>query len=405
MNVRDPREARGLAAYKDKQRSESGPLRQALGLGLALVALVGAFLVGGAVWRTWHERADQGAVAASAAQAGAASDTGSVAGRLQAILGAGGDADAPGGIDATPVRFEIKSGETAAAVAQKLQNQALIKDADSFRVLLRVMGIDTRLEAGVYELKQTMTPREIAAALQKGRAPSVTVTIPEGWRAEEIAALMASQGLVDQDEFMRLVKSGEGFKQPFLPQQGTASGLEGYLFPDTYTFDTTASDARTVINRLLDNFGAKVGADLQQAAAAAKLGSLQNAVTLAAIVEREARIAEERPLIASAYSNRLNIGMKLDADPTVQYGMGYDKDRKTWWRPLTPEDYKFQSPYNTYLNPGLPPGPIANPGLASIKAALSPTQSDYLYFVAKKDGAHLFAKDFEEHVRNVNSVK
>ncbi len=403
MNARDPRESRGLAAYREQQRKDSRPARQILGLSLALVALLGAFLVGGAVWRTWHERSEPVRGAASA-EVGAGAEAGNVAGRLQALLGAG-DADTPAGTDPSPVRFEIKPGETAATVAQQLAGLGLVKDAEAFRVLLRVQGIDTKLEAGSYELRRTMTAREIAGALQKGRPPSVTITIPEGWRAEEIAALVASQGLADSEEFMRLVKSGEGFKQSFLPQQGAASGLEGYLFPDTYTFDTTDSDARKVINRLLDNFGSKVAPDVQQAAAASKLGSLQAVLALAAIVEREARIAEEQPLIAGVYSNRLNQGMKLDADPTVQYAMGYDKERKSWWRPLTQEDYKFQSPYNTYLNAGVPPGPIANPGLAAIKAALSPAPSDYLFFVAKKDGSHVFAKTFEEHVRNVNAAK
>lgn len=403
MNNKDMGQRRGLSAYRERQRQEASSTRQVVGLGLALVALVGAFLVGSAVWRTWRERATpSGAVASS--EPGRSSEIGNVAGALSSILGAG-DMDTPAGSDPTPVKFEIKSGETAASVAENLEKLGVIKDAGAFRVLLRMQGIDTKLEAGSYELKRTMTPREIATALQRGRAPSVTVTIPEGWRAEEIAALMAAQGLVDQEEFLRLVKSGEGFAQAFLPKPSAPSGLEGYLFPDTYTFDTSSSNARVVISRMLDNFGAKVGNDLQAAATASELGSLQNAVILASIVEREARIAEERPVIASVYSNRLNQDMKLDADPTVQYGMGYEKDRKTWWRPLMQEDYKSQSPYNTYLNVGLPPGPVANPGVASIRAALAPAQTEFLFFVAKKDGSHLFAQTFEEHVRNVNAVK
>ncbi|MCW5879445.1 MAG: endolytic transglycosylase MltG [Anaerolineae bacterium] len=297
MNARDPRDARGLAAYREKQQRDSRPGRQLLGFSLALVALIGVLLVGNAVWRTWHERSAP--MLSAAPEAGSGADTGNVAGRLQALLGAG-DADSPAGTDPTPVRFEIKPGATAATVAQQLAGLGLVKDADAFRVLLRVQGIDTKLEAGTYELRRTMTAREVASALQKGRPPSVTITIPEGWRAEEIAALIASQGLADSEEFMRLVKSGEGFTQSFLPQQGATSGLEGYLFPDTYTFDATASDARKVINRLLDNFGAKVGPDLQQAAATSKLGSLQTALALAAIVEREARIAGEQPLIGGS---------------------------------------------------------------------------------------------------------
>jgi UPF0755 protein len=132
---------------------------------------------------------------------------------------------------------------------------------------------------------------------------------------------------------------------------------------------------------------------------------LHAVLTLASIVEREARIPDERPMIAGVYANRLGQNMKLDADPTVQYGMGFDTARTTWWRPLTVEDYKFASPYNTYQNVGLPPGPICNPGLASIRAAIAPTQTDFLFFVARQDGSHIFARTFEEHVRNVNAAR
>ena len=406
MNKRDNNDMRGLTGYRARQARETSPMRRLLALILAVVVLAAFVGVGMTVWRSLRASPTSTASSASgSAEANASNDLQSLAGRLFVSLQSG-DVDQPAGTDPTPVKFEIKSGEAAGTIADNLKQLNLIKDPTLFRMLLRVQGADTKLAAGTYELRQTMTPREIAAALQQGRTASVNVTIPEGWRAEEIAALLASRGLVDQAEFMKLVQSGEGFDYPFLPPT-SANGvrLEGYLFPDTYTFDVNKSGARVVIDRMLKNFGDKTGPDIGSAAAKSELGSLQKVLTLASIVEREAQLAEERPHIAGVYANRLGQGMKLDADPTVQYAMGYDKTRGTWWRPLTVEDYRFDSPWNTYVNPGLPPGPIANAGLEAIKAALNPTPTQDLYFVARKDGSHVFAKTFEEHVRNVNAQK
>ena len=244
MSKREWREPRGLAAYRARQERETSLLRQLVGLALAVVALAGVGALGLSFWRAWSSPSRP--VTATAPSDGGGSDLEGMAGRLFALFQSG-DADKPAGTDPTPVKFEIRSGETAAQVAEQLQREGLIKDATSFRVLLRVQGIDTKLEAGSYELRRTMTPRQIAEALQRGRPASVTVTIPEGWRSEEMAALLAGQGLVDQAEFMRLVQTGEGFAQPFLPPRdpnGRVS-LEGYLFPDTYTFATNNTDDKS----------------------------------------------------------------------------------------------------------------------------------------------------------------
>ncbi len=406
MNKKDNNDLRGLTGYRARQARETSPMSRVLALALAVVVL-GAFVgVGMMVWRSLRSGTTTTVSSSSASsETSGSGDLQSLAGRLFISLQSG-DVDQPAGTDPTPVKFEIKSGEAAGVVADNLKQLNLIKDPTLFRLLLRVQGADTKLEAGTYELRQTMTAREIAAALQQGRTASLNVTIPEGWRAEEIAALLASRGLVDQGEFMKLVQTGEGFNYPFLPPaSATGVRLEGYLFPDTYTFDVNKSGARVVIDRMLKNFGDKVGADIGTAAAKSDLGSLQNVLALASIVEREAQIADERPHIAGVYANRLKQGMKLDADPTVQYAMGFDKNRGTWWRPLTVDDYKFDSPWNTYVNAGLPPGPIANAGVDAIKAALNPTPTQDLYFVARKDGSHVFAKTLEEHVRNINAQK
>ncbi|MFN8471418.1 MAG: endolytic transglycosylase MltG [Anaerolineae bacterium] len=406
MNKRDKNESRGLTGYRAREERETSPWRRLTALVLAVIVFAVFVAAGVTVWRGLSGRSATTASSSGApSDSGASGDLQSLAGRLFISLQSG-DVDRPAGTDPTPVKFEVKSGEAAGTVADNLKQLGLVRDATLFRLLLRVQGTDTKLEAGTYNLRQTMTPREIAAALQQGRTSTVNVTIPEGWRAEEIAALLASRGLVDQTEFMKLVQTGEGFSYPFLPPAG-ANGvrLEGYLFPDTYTFDVNKSGARVVIDRMLQNFGDKTGTDIGAAAAKSELGSLQKVLALASIVEREAQVADERPHIAGVYANRLKQGMKLDADPTVQYALGFDKDLGTWWRPLTTDDYKFDSSWNTYVNPGLPPGPIANAGLDAIRAALNPTPTQDLYFVARKDGSHVFAQTFEEHVRNVNAQK
>lgn len=313
------------------------------------------------------------------------------------------DADVPVGSDPTPVTFSIKQGETVRDIARRLQEAGLIRDAESFRTLLRVEGVDRAVEAGEYKLRRNMTPREIMTVLQKGLPPTVTVTIPEGKRAEEIVDLIAAQGLAKRDELLNLIQSGGDFNYSFLADRPKdRRTLEGYLFPDTYEFRRDAS-AHDIIDAMLQNFDRRFTLEMRQAATRIGL-NIDQVVILAGIVEREAVQASERPIIASVYLNRLRQGMKLDADPTIQYAMGFDPATKTWWRTLNVGDLQFKSPYNTYLSPGLPPGPICNPGLASLQAVVEAAQTDYLYFVANTlagDGTHVFASTWEEHLQNV----
>jgi UPF0755 protein len=313
-----------------------------------------------------------------------------------------GDLNERASDDPTEVTFEIRSGETARGISQRLQDAGLIRNADSFRVLLRIQGVDKQLEAGTYRLRRNMTVGEIIAALQHGRPPSITVTIPEGRRVEEIATLLEAEGLVDSREFLRLVQAGEGFDFSLLRDRPDGASLEGYLFPDTYQIPTSWS-ATQVVELLVGTLDQRFTPEMRQQAAERKL-TLHEVITLASIVEREAAVASERPVIASVFLNRLAEGMKLDADPTVQYALGYDDKQRTWWRTLLLDDLQYSSPYNTYANAGLPPGPICNPGLDSIQAVLQPADTQYLYFVANSvagDGSHVFARTFEEHQRNI----
>jgi UPF0755 protein len=252
-----------------------------------------------------------------------------------------------------------------------------------------------------------MTIPEIAEALQQGRPQEMVVTIPEGWRMEQIAALLEQEAVMPGEEFLALAREGD-VAYPFLADRPRDATLEGYLFPDTYRLPLGARGS-DLIQRTLENFDRRVTPQLRQDATAQGL-SLFQVITLASIVEREGAVREELPLIASVYRNRLDQNMKLDADPTVQYALGFQPDTEQWWkRPLSLEEYdQVDSPYNTYLNPGLPPGPICNPGLAAIRAVIYPTPSDYVYFVRNDvadDGSHVFAMTFEEHQRNLQQYQ
>ena len=323
--------------------------------------------------------------------------------RLQQV-----DLDQPAGDDPTPVTFTIRPGETAAQIAQRLEAEGLIRDADVFRALLRLRGVDTRLEAGNYELRRTMSMNEIMVVLQHGRPPTITLTVPEGWRAEEIADLLRVVGLADPDEFLQIVRSGGDFDYDFLRDRPPGvTSLEGFLFPDTYEFPTDAT-AEDVVRRMLETFGQRFTPALREQARKQGL-TVYQAVVLASIVEREAVIPQERPIIASVFLNRLRKGMYLNADPTVQYALGFQAESGTWWkRPLLLEDLEVDSPYNTYRHPGLPPGPICNPGLAALQAVANPAKTNYYYFVANDvagDGSHVFAETLEEHQANIEKYR
>ncbi len=315
-----------------------------------------------------------------------------------------GDLERPAGTDPTPLTFTIHPGQSVTEVAQNLEAVGLIRDAFLFRAYVRYRGLDREIEAGEYTLNKTMTIPQIAEALRSGRKAEWTVRIREGLRLEEVAEAIAAQTHLSAQAVLESARHGLRWRAdfPFLADLPPGATLEGYLFPDTYRLarDATAED---IIRRMLENFGRKMTPE-KIAAARARGLSLHQVVTLASIVEREAALPEERPLIASVFLNRLAAGMKLDADPTVQYALGYQPDQKTWWKsPLTLDDLQVDSPYNTYRYPGLPPGPIANPGLASIEAVLNPAATDYLYFMAdciKKDGSHWFARTQEEHLNN-----
>ncbi|MEW6233293.1 MAG: endolytic transglycosylase MltG, partial [Chloroflexota bacterium] len=197
---------------------------------------------------------------------------------------------------------------------------------------------------------------------------------------------------------LRAVATGR-YDYPFLRDRPAGSSLEGYLFPDTYHIAGRPS-AEALVGMMLEGFGQRFTPAMRQQAAERKL-TIHQAVTVASLVEREAQAASERPIIAAIYLKRWATGMPLEADATVQYAIGYRAETKLWWNPLQLGELRtVQSPYNTYLNPGLPPGPICSPGLASLQAVLQPAKTDFLYYYSKGDGTHAFARSFEEHLEN-----
>ena len=309
--------------------------------------------------------------------------------------------DSPAGTDATEIVFSVQKGETASQIATRLADQGLISSAEAFRLLARMRGLDQSLETGDYRLRKNMRLGEVLSALQRAGAQN-RLTILEGWRLAEIADEVDYRKVTTRDEFLRLV-SGTSWTQAFLSGRPAASDLEGYLFPDTYPAEKGVT-ASVLVGRMLDNFQKRVVPLWEQRRADQKL-TLHQVLTLASIVEREAQVASERPLIASVYLNRLQLGMRLQADPTVQYALIRANGRATagyWKKDLSLADLEVDSPYNTYRYAGLPPGPIASPGLAAIEAVLAPASTEYLYFVAKGDGSHAFARDYQDQINNVN---
>ena len=311
-----------------------------------------------------------------------------------------GQINIPNSGDSTVVPFTIEPGETAPGIASRLQQLGLIGDTGLFLAFLRYNGADASLEAGDYELRHNMSMREIAETLQHGRMEDLTVTIPEGLRAEQVAELLAAQNVMDGSLFLAAVRQGVAIDHPLLADRPAGMSFEGYLFPETYRLPARAKPEDVLI-RMLNTMEQRLPIAWQGMAQAQGLTFYQ-VLTLASIVEREAVVPDERPTIASGYLNRLKSGMRLEADPTVQYAMGYQPQTKQWWKtPVTIEEYEgINSPYNTYLYPGLPPGPICSPGERAIIAVLQPAQTNYKFFIARGDGSHIFAETFEEHQRN-----
>lgn len=311
---------------------------------------------------------------------------------------------APSATDDAPRSFTIAPGEALPQVAERLQAEGLVRDAAAFRLLARVRGLDTTIQAGQHELRPIMDAETVLNTLQSAAADQLTLAVPEGRRLEETVDLLSQAGLGKAEAFKRLLAEMDLSAWPLIAARPAGASLEGYLFPDTYRFDPEGGEEAT-IRRLLDGFSAQL-TPARQARVAASGRPLHELVILASIVEREAVLASERPRIARVYLNRLaEPPFILNADPTLQYALGFQADAGTWWkRPLLLADLQIDSPYNSYTRGGLPPGPICSPGIASLDAVLAPEPGDWMYFVANDvacDGSHVFGRTLEEHNANV----
>jgi UPF0755 protein len=289
--------------------------------------------------------------------------------------------------------FLVPRGSTLNRVASALESEGILRSALAFRILVRYEGKGTRLQWGEYEISAAMTPAEILARLVEGRVKTYDVTLPEGLTAREIADRLAASGVIDRAALDLVLRDPDSAAR--FGVEGP--GLEGYLFPDTYKFPRGLS-AEEIVRALVQRFQ-KAWAAVSPQAAAQGL-SQRRVVTLASIVEKETGLAAERPLVASVFQNRLRLGMRLESDPTVIYGIP-DFDGNL--RRVHLDD--ASNPYNTYQIVGLPPGPIASPGEASLRAVVEPAATEYLFFVGRGDGGHLFSERYEDHVRAVNQFQ
>jgi len=301
--------------------------------------------------------------------------------------------------------FIIESDESVDSIADRLNDEGLIRSPGYFRFRIRLQSKGDEIVAGRYRLDTAMSTSQIINALTSENAAlaqEVSIQFTEGWRTEQYAEAAVAAGLsFSVDEFMEATRNPKWNNEfVFLHTRPSGVALEGYLFPDTYNFrvDATPDD---VIQRLLATYEERVTPEMIARADGQGM-TLHQIMTLASIIEREAAVATERGTISSVYHNRLERGMPLQADPTIQYQLGTVTE---WWPELTSADVQRNGVYNTYLNPSLPPGPICNPSLAAIEAALNPEQTPYIFFVATGDGTHAFAVTLEEHERNIDQYQ
>lgn len=293
-----------------------------------------------------------------------------------------------------PATVVVREGEGWTEVTERLHQAGIVRRPLTFKALVLLSGERAGLMPGRYQLEVGTSSRDLITALTDPSSAS-TIVVPEGWREEQVGEALVKEGLATEAEWRAAVANPPQVR--VLANRPQESGLTGYLYPGTYRFteqDVAQQMVREATLALQERLTGEIRAGLQKQGL-----SLHEGLTLASIVEREAQVPRERPVIASVYLNRLREGMRLQADPTTQYAVGTPGE---WWKQgLTRSDLQSPSPYNTYVHEGLPPGPICSPGIASIEAVAFPEETSYLYFVARGDGGHAFSQTYEEHERNV----
>jgi len=299
----------------------------------------------------------------------------------------------PSGNDISEKVITVLPGQHFKMIASHLEEAGIIRESLRFKLFARFKGYDKRIKAGEYKLSGALSPRQVLEIMVSGKVALYRITIPEGYNLVQIAGIISKMGLAEAPVFIRSATD-----PAMVNALGVEAGsLEGYLFPDTYHFPK-GLPLNEIMGTMVNRFREIFSTEWQERARQMDM-SVHQVVTLASIIEKETGAAFERPLIASVFHNRLAKGMRLSSDPTVIYGI------KNFDGNLTRKHLTTATPYNTYLNKGLPPGPIANPGLASLEAALYPAETDYLFFVSKKDSTHQFSTTFKEHSRAVKKYQ
>ncbi len=291
-------------------------------------------------------------------------------------------------------RVEVRRGLRTATILQQLQKEGVLRDEWVPLVYMKALRGRDSLKAGVYEFDKPLSPVDVIDKLVRGDVVLANITVREGLDRFAIGKLFEAAGFGTVEEW-KTITGEPDLVRDISPD---ADSLEGYLFPDTYKFDP-GTPVKTIVETMVANFRKNWGEEMAFITTGL---SPHQTVTLASIVETEARLPEERPIVASVYANRVRRRMLLGADPTVIYAM---KLAGTWDGNIRRSDLQMESPYNTYRTPGLPPGPIANPGLASLRAAAAPATTPYLYFVSRNDGSHVFSTNLDEHNRNVEKYQ
>lgn len=291
----------------------------------------------------------------------------------------------------------VQEGMTTADIAQLLHEKKLVKDPTAFRWEARYKGLATKLQAGPYQIEGGLSNGAIVDVMVKGRIKQLRFTVPEGFTVVKTAKKLEAEGLGKADKFIAAAKNYAPFDYMQTDNPDVLFKAEGFIYPATYELPVGLSEEK-ILAILVGQFDEYMREEKIPEKCAQQGLQLRQVVNLAAMVELEAVFAEEQPRIAGVFLKRLAIGMPIQSDTTIQYLLGSQKEIITF------DDTKIQSPYNTYQNPGLPPGPIGSPGMSAIKAVLEPEKTEYLYFVAEKDGHHRFTKTYSEHLRAIDEI-
>ena len=294
------------------------------------------------------------------------------------------------------VIVKVKPGMNTGDIAGILSERNLIRDKNAFLLAAKRSGLDKSLQAGEYSLSRNMNVQQMIDIMAKGKTVYSQFTVPEGYTVEQIAAMLEEKGLAQRERFLTLAKTYAPFDQT-TSRPEVKYRAEGFLFPDTYRVNKGAGEEE-IMQMMAQEFSQIFTPELQEKTRASGL-SMHDVIVLASLIEREVQLAKERPMVARVFLNRIKIGMPLQSCATIQYILGYPKEE------LTIADTQLPSPYNTYLHQGMPPGPVANPGLSSIQAALNPAEGDWLYFVVDgKTGGHRFSKTLAEHEAAIGQI-